>query len=156
MTRTLTPCGTEGAYSRHRRRGEPIDDVCRAARRVRDNARRARKRAGHTGSDNAQAVAAVRVLAQCEVRVVRLGGVDVEVGGLACSDVQHPFVPDGHLGTQCMACFGWVSDCRHTTRMAGRCPRCGDRLYSPAETEQHNRDVHNFGPVETTRWGAEP
>jgi len=37
-----------------------------------------------------------------------------------------------------------------------RCPLCQEQLYSPAETEQHNRDVHNVGPVETTSWGAEP
>lgn len=37
-----------------------------------------------------------------------------------------------------------------------RCPRCGDRLYTEAETEQHNRDVHGFGPTLTTSWGAEP
>lgn len=37
-----------------------------------------------------------------------------------------------------------------------RCPRCGEPVYSPAETEQHNRDVHNVGPVASTSWGAEP
>jgi hypothetical protein len=29
--RTLKPCGTQAAYNRHRRRGEPIDDACRQA-----------------------------------------------------------------------------------------------------------------------------
>ncbi|GAA3155448.1 WhiB family transcriptional regulator [Streptomyces rectiviolaceus] len=33
--RTLAPCGTPAAYDRHMRRGEPIDDACRVARRVR-------------------------------------------------------------------------------------------------------------------------
>jgi hypothetical protein len=37
-----------------------------------------------------------------------------------------------------------------------RCPACGEPLYSPAETEAHNRQVHNVGPVATTSWGAEP
>lgn len=37
-----------------------------------------------------------------------------------------------------------------------RCPRCGERLYSPAETETHNRTVHNFGPVGTVFAEAEP
>jgi hypothetical protein len=36
------------------------------------------------------------------------------------------------------------------------CPRCGERCYGAVEIEQHNRDVHNFGPVATTTWGAEP
>lgn len=33
---------------------------------------------------------------------------------------------------------------------------CGELLYSPAEAEAHNRQVHNVGPVATTSWGAEP
>jgi hypothetical protein len=37
-----------------------------------------------------------------------------------------------------------------------RCPRCGERLYGPAETETHNRTVHNFGPVGTVWAEAEP
>ncbi|MCW2768518.1 MAG: hypothetical protein JWO11_4477 [Nocardioides sp.] len=36
------------------------------------------------------------------------------------------------------------------------CERCGERLYSPAETETHNRTVHNFGPVGTVWPEAEP
>jgi hypothetical protein len=33
MSGELAPCGTPGAYNRHRRRGEPIDEACRQARR---------------------------------------------------------------------------------------------------------------------------
>lgn len=29
--RELAPCGTESAYQRHHRRGEPVDDACRGA-----------------------------------------------------------------------------------------------------------------------------
>lgn len=32
MSAPLAPCGTYGAYSRHYKRGEPIDDACRVAR----------------------------------------------------------------------------------------------------------------------------
>ncbi len=115
----LKPCGTEGAYTRHRRRGEPIDDVCRAARRTRDNARRIRKRDGLQARAADKAVAAaVRILGRREVRVVRLPGANIPLGALACSDAPHPFVPDGHTGTSCMACFGWINDYRHTHRLA--------------------------------------
>jgi hypothetical protein len=30
-TRVLQPCGTDSAYQRHRRAGEPIDSACRDA-----------------------------------------------------------------------------------------------------------------------------
>lgn len=33
-TRQLKPCGSVAAYSRHIKRGEPVDDDCRAARRT--------------------------------------------------------------------------------------------------------------------------
>lgn len=36
------PCGTEAAYGRHRRHGEPVDDACRAADTRASAARRAR------------------------------------------------------------------------------------------------------------------
>jgi hypothetical protein len=46
--RKVKPCGTIAAWRRHQRRGEPIDDKCRAARsrwlrRQRARARRARR-----------------------------------------------------------------------------------------------------------------
>lgn len=48
-TKPLAPCGTPSAYTRHVRRGEPIDDACRAAhtaQRAADTAaRRAREMA---------------------------------------------------------------------------------------------------------------
>lgn len=40
MSRELSPCGTAAAYERHRRRGEPIDDACKAAARERAQSRR--------------------------------------------------------------------------------------------------------------------
>ena len=44
-TRPLSPCGTDGAYDRHARLGEPIDDACREAHNARRRADRARKKA---------------------------------------------------------------------------------------------------------------
>lgn len=36
MPRALAPCGTDSAFQRHKRRGEPVDEACREAhRRVR-------------------------------------------------------------------------------------------------------------------------
>jgi hypothetical protein len=43
--RPLSPCGTPGAADRHRKRGEPLDEPCRAAMREQRRARR-RARAG--------------------------------------------------------------------------------------------------------------
>lgn len=31
MRRELQPCGTNAAYQRHRRHGEPVDEACRTA-----------------------------------------------------------------------------------------------------------------------------
>jgi hypothetical protein len=42
----ITPqCGTEAGSSRHRRRGEPVDEACRQAAANADKARRAAKKA---------------------------------------------------------------------------------------------------------------
>jgi len=46
VPRKLAPCGTDSAYQRHRRRGEPIDAACREAH----NATR-RKREADTDDD---------------------------------------------------------------------------------------------------------
>jgi hypothetical protein len=46
-------------------------------------------------------------------RYVRLHLGPVRVGQLAGSDAQHSFAPDGHTGTQCLACYGWTDDARH-------------------------------------------
>jgi hypothetical protein len=35
MTRVLQPCGTQAAYQRHVRHGEPADEACLAAERRR-------------------------------------------------------------------------------------------------------------------------
>lgn len=48
-----------------------------------------------------------------EFRRIRLPGGFLEVGGLAGLPTLHNFTPDGHTGSMCMACFGWVSDPRH-------------------------------------------
>jgi hypothetical protein len=45
MSRELRPCGTEAAYKRHQRRGEPVDDVCAVAERARALDRITRRRA---------------------------------------------------------------------------------------------------------------
>lgn len=34
MTRQLHPCGTPGAYRRHKRHGEPVDAACREAEQL--------------------------------------------------------------------------------------------------------------------------
>lgn len=41
----LAPCGTIGAYNRHRRKGEPICDPCREAQRINQKQRRDRIKA---------------------------------------------------------------------------------------------------------------
>lgn len=121
-TRTLAPCGTAGAHSRHRRRGEPIDEVCRAARRAADSERKARlratKRAAWEAREAAVMAAAARLVQRREIRVVRLPGADMPLGALACSDRRHPFMPDAGTGSQCLGCFGWYNDARHTGILA--------------------------------------
>jgi hypothetical protein len=57
----------------------------------------------------------------------------------ACTEAGHPQHPPG------VSCV-----------LADRCPRCREPLYSPAETDAHNRLHHNVGPTATTSWGAEP
>jgi len=46
-------------------------------------------------------------------RYVQLIGGAVRVGQLAGTTHRHPFAPDGHTGTQCLACYGWTDDPRH-------------------------------------------
>jgi hypothetical protein len=48
-----------------------------------------------------------------EVRTVQLRHGVVLVGQLACTGAPHPFIPDRHRGTSCLACYGWVDDPRH-------------------------------------------
>jgi hypothetical protein len=38
----------------------------------------------------------------------------------------HPYTP-GESGTQCVACWGWVDDTRHTTRLPTRPYPAGHR-----------------------------
>lgn len=45
MTRPLAPCGTDAAYQRHYRRGEPIDDACREAHNAKNGPLRRAARA---------------------------------------------------------------------------------------------------------------
>jgi hypothetical protein len=120
--RTLAPCGTPGAHTRHRRRGEPIDEVCRAAKNTYDNARRVGKRARkRSGADVRETAAAVKAAVQHrEIRVVRLPGGTFPIGVLAATDTVHTPVPDGSTGTLCMACFGWIDDPRHPYPPRGR------------------------------------
>lgn len=62
MPRELKPCGTDAAYRRHVRRGEPVDELCAQAARDQKNRRVAERRgvlaavvpmppAGRSGSD---------------------------------------------------------------------------------------------------------
>jgi hypothetical protein len=46
-------------------------------------------------------------------RYVRLRRGTVRVGQLATTGAFHPFAPDGHTGTACLARYGWVTDPRH-------------------------------------------
>jgi len=51
---------------------------------------------------------------EAPARYVRLGrDVVVRVGSLAGTAYLHSHAPDGTTGTQCLACFGWVTDPRH-------------------------------------------
>lgn len=45
LERPLKPCGTQAAYDRHIKRGEPVDDECREANRLRQAKRRAARKA---------------------------------------------------------------------------------------------------------------
>lgn len=44
MPRELKPCGTDAAYRRHVRRGEPVDELCAQAARDQKNRRVAERR----------------------------------------------------------------------------------------------------------------
>jgi hypothetical protein len=48
---SVSPCGTVSAAVRHRRRGEPLDEACRAAEREYQRARRQRRREVTIGAD---------------------------------------------------------------------------------------------------------
>lgn len=93
------------APSRHRR--DAANNVRRRLRREADHAVRDAERAVETA---AIIQAAAR---QREIRVVNIGRRRVALGAFAGTDIRHPFVPDGHTGTSCMACFGWSNDVRH-------------------------------------------
>jgi hypothetical protein len=84
ITRTedRLPCGTERAYARHRRRGEPIDAACRAAdtRATLDRKRRRREK-------YADAVAAGLGAQQAQRARDR---------GLRCGDCGYLFTAAGH------------------------------------------------------------
>lgn len=58
VVRRLAPCGTDSAYSRHCRLGEPVDDLCRAAHQAK--MREWRARAGITEAHRADAAARSR------------------------------------------------------------------------------------------------
>lgn len=51
-------------------------------------------------------------------RYVQLAGGTVRVGQLAGTDALHPFAPDGHSGSSCLACYGWPDDPRHAFHRA--------------------------------------
>jgi len=71
----LAPCGTETAYKRHRRRGEPIDESCRRAAAQRARSRRATRPKVHTVElAIAQGLTTKQIMDQLEVdyRTVKL------------------------------------------------------------------------------------
>ncbi|MEC3995065.1 WhiB family transcriptional regulator [Actinacidiphila sp. DG2A-62] len=55
MERQVKPCGTQAAYDRHIKRGEPVDDECREANRLRQAARRAAKKAAAAAAESGAA-----------------------------------------------------------------------------------------------------
>lgn len=46
-------------------------------------------------------------------RYAHLAASTIHVGQLAGTATRHPFAPDGHTGTSCLACYGWADDARH-------------------------------------------
>ena len=52
----LQPCGTSGAYKRHRDRGEPICEACRVAENARNKARREQRTAAQRARRARQAL----------------------------------------------------------------------------------------------------
>lgn len=58
-------------------------------------------------------------------RYVQLPAGTVRVGQLAGVTARHPFAPDEHTGTSCLACYGWADDVRHAFHRA--LPIGGDR-----------------------------
>lgn len=66
-------------------------------------------------AERAKEAAAAAILQQRETRVVSIGTRRIPLGALAGTGTAHPFLPDGHAGTSCMACFGWSNDYRHWT-----------------------------------------
>ncbi|WP_326768600.1 WhiB family transcriptional regulator [Streptomyces sp. NBC_01591] len=52
--RRLAPCGTRGAYDRHLRLGEPVDDACRLANNTDRQKRRVANTSSATASQNGQ------------------------------------------------------------------------------------------------------
>lgn len=112
----LKPCGTIGAWSRHRRAGEPIDLACRAAW----NAYTRSHRAGQVVASKARtpqspAVVALEAAARTRLpsRFVALAAGTVPLGVLAGTRAQHPYLPGGDTSTSCLVCFGWCDDPRH-------------------------------------------
>jgi hypothetical protein len=86
-----------------------------AKRRLRRAAARAERETRET-RETLEAVARAQTR-QRDIRIVRLPGGNMPLGALAGADTVHPFVPDQHTGTSCMACFGWSNDVRHTYRV---------------------------------------
>lgn len=92
--------------TRHRR--DAANNVRRRLRREAERVVRDAERAVETA-----AIIQAAARQQREVRVVSVGRRRIPLGALAGTDTGHPFVPDGHTGTSCMACFGWSNDFRH-------------------------------------------
>ncbi|MCW2768515.1 MAG: hypothetical protein JWO11_4474 [Nocardioides sp.] len=101
------------------------DTATLPARYADQNAKRRLRRASDRAERDARDAVWIREAVaraqtrQREIRIVRLPGGNMPLGALAGADTVHPFVPDGHTGTSCMACFGWSNDYRHTHRVNG-------------------------------------
>ncbi len=112
-TRTLAPCGTIAAYSRHRKRHEPIDEACRLARNTYESGWRTGIRADRLAAEARRYARGQNR----EVRVVRPPGGPIALGALAGTTQAHGHLPDTGAGSMCLACFGWLDDPRHTHRL---------------------------------------
>jgi hypothetical protein len=112
----LQPCGTTAAYARHRRRREAPCQHCRTAWNAYNNMLKVRKRAASRMPAHQMAIAAVAYRNLATRRIPLPNGTSFAMGALAGTAVAHGFIGDSHTGTQCLACFGWLDDPRHTHR----------------------------------------
>ncbi|UGS27590.1 hypothetical protein K8F61_05215 [Microbacterium resistens] len=78
MPRELAPCGTRTAYKRHQRRGEPVDEACRAA-----NAEYQRSKSGRAQDEEQSAPIVALPGGSVEMPIAPKGDVDARAELLA-------------------------------------------------------------------------